>query len=781
MKLFNKAKDEKGSVLIWVMVALLVIALLATLVLTISSRFFSSTVERALDSQAYHSAYSMTRSISNWIVSYDPELAKKIPVTEEVKAEIEKKDFIEALQNGPLTIDASQAGGAPEEITKYMGDCTATVTYSTDPKLPDVATIEVLSTAKFEDREFSIKAILESSFTRSNVSKNVKFNSTFTPSDFGLTVNVVSEINGVVSDDIQKSWPELAKNPAFVGRNSGTWRYYTVTVDTYDMNNPSKPAYLSINPKVAGGNSGNATNNRINNLLYYSNPTAGDRNTKTEAGIDFNRTDMKNGAVVNIERLQSATNPATGKPYIDSLDMRVLLDPSKSMLDQTLIDDGVFALKNTTPLGNTGFYAGQKQLLRWPNQDKKATCLLVTGVANNEKIPGTRFTYFTDPRFTDKTKDTNYIIPRYMNGGNSFESNSAVPGPWTAYKSLYLYMLNESDKYFQITGAVSSEGGAIYTKRRFLIGGSYDEWLDNNATTEATKFTHLGNFPTMLKDMQIYYASPASGNLESIIQATPGSRGKNDGSGESAVSTIKPKFKTRINGGWLVIQKNHKLTITDALINTQKIGNSATVNLSDAGLNGTSSEEVSKKSYNDSSMFRSELYIANGHNTIGGLPSGNDIYIAPDGTLEIGKGALILSDIYIDENATLIFPDDSNAVIYGNIYNKGTVDIRSSNIKIYGRPEVPISYGPQIGDLAGGLFNYDEGWVTMSAKPSAVNNLFPNNVDGRFGLHSYVELDENLRAFAEIHDQTNDDRGICSHFDNIAVGKSWHVIEFDDY
>ena len=203
----RKIINSKGSVLIWAMVALLVITLLTALVLVISTRMVTSSKERQLDSQAYHSAYSLTRSITAWIKSYDP----NIPPTDTTNypAEKEKADFIDALRkSGTVTVKADQIAAEPS-LPEKMGECEALLTYKTEPDDPSVATIDIESTAVFEGREVSVNSTLESSYRSSRPDRDVRFDSTFSPAQFGLSVNVVTEINGVTG-----SWPQMAANPA---------------------------------------------------------------------------------------------------------------------------------------------------------------------------------------------------------------------------------------------------------------------------------------------------------------------------------------------------------------------------------------------------------------------------------------------------------------------------------------------------------------------------------------------------------------------------------------
>lgn len=802
-KISCRINNTKGSVLIWVMVALLVIALLTTIVLTISSRFYSSTRERSLDSQAYHTAYSLTRSIANWIVSYNPDL--------DTPEEREKGEFLEALKSGePIIIES------PASVEADMGTSIAEVTFTTDDSNPDevLSRIDIVSTAEYANREVSVSATLESTNMRKADSMNVDFSINTADlrrllgSNF---VDVIGEISGAAN-----TWPELAKQPAFMGRSATNWRYYSFYKGTpevpgvspavpgvyenyTDPTTNAKITFMTVNPRFAGnrgrfqaptaaGGSGYGTTATTNRYVYYSNASNDDSNL---AGLET-------GGLLDF---RTKSNSVLPNADLDKLDLRVYLNPMADMMDENIFDFGTDATAQPRRFFGTASFFGNtvaatnnpQPILKWPNQpqfDSTATLLEITGVGTNSLIPGQRFTYFTDPNFYDPLNDTSYILARYLGSGTSFAPTSTVFSPWSTYKSLYLYLLNESNEYFQITGAVASDGGAIFTRRDFQVGGTFDEkyiGTDSN-------WAHIGNYPTMLNDMQLYFASPSTRAgtpgyedlrkvKNSVIQATPGARKSKNAA---------PTMKTRIDGGWIVIQNNHVLTITDALINTQKLGSSVKVNAVDTKLNGTSTESRTG-GYTGKPQITTDLWVnpTSGASSTGerlaGKQSGNDIHVVRGGKLVLDKGALICSDIYVENGATLEFPSGSNAVLYGNIYSQGTVNINSNAIKIYGNSYgtsgVVVSNGDHAGERAGGLFSFEDGTLNMNItglNETMLAAMFPNHIDMKSSIHSYMPIpaDSPLAQYIGHMDETLEN-GICTHFDEITTGTAWFIKQFD--
>ena len=788
MKLYKRINSREGSVLIWVMVALLVISLLTALVLTMSSRFFTSTKERSLDSQAYHSAYSMSRSIANWIESYDP----NIPATStKYPAEKEKIDFINALAEAtkdgtPVIIDATDAqkagGGSANDLVSTMGTVIAELTYE---KVDDVATINIITTSEFEGRKSSVEAVLQASLAREPA--DTKANSVrFEPPEEGplaiLAKKLVEDMENIESGN----WVEKVKNkPAYAGRTAGNMmRYYTLTEKIYQRNTVLTPYYFYLNPNVAGNPaSGSPVNSRTNRLLYYATPGTGDR--AAASNIDFLRNDQKLGSSETITGLTSAR-----------LDLKIMLDPEGSMLDESFLPasgDGQFTLKDGTSIGLNTFFGGQNKLLQWPPELALSKTAPTLFMADTYAAPVNSFTFFDKPG-QDPATDGDYIFPRYVNSGVNFR-NSGTTNPWSPYYNLYIYMLNDSDKYCQITGAVSVDKGLIFTRRDFLIGGRFEDSkiVATTGTNPTYGFEHLQQFPTMIRDTQLYFASPKTPDkdkkLESVIQATPGIdplKGKN---------YEAPIHKTRINGGWIVVQDRHTLTISDTLINTQKEGVTVNLNEADIRKNGTETREVSFTKEGTTTTIRSDLNIDPDNPIVTGIGSGNDIYVSDGGELVLGKGTLICSDIYLDEGATLTFPAGSDAVIYGNIYSKGTINLDSDNIKIYGKASEEIHHidgsTPSTKVFGGGIFNYAGGKMTTKVSADKLENLFPNNKkDGQerlMGIHSFMEFDASnsatkaLREFVDDNgnDQT-DSKGVCTHFDTVTGGNFWQIVRFDD-
>ena len=812
MKIQRLLRSKKGSVLIWVLVALLVIALLTTLVLQISSRYFNSTTERHIDSQAYHSAYSLTYSIATWISSYDADKA-----AEGVTAEVEKKNFLDALQavgSEPIFVDAVDPYF---DIPGELGECKATITY-TKKEEDSSGIIHISSTAKYEGRTNTVTATLEGAFANTDMTKNTKFDSSFSPAKYGLQTNVVTEITDAVDE-----WPALANKPAYMGRHGGDsswWRYFSLTKETYNPptgTGASKvipPSFISVNPRFGGGRGANVTTDApvlpTNRFIYYSHPSG------SGSSYDF------------VEK-----DPLPSTISSNDLDVRVFFNPYMDMLNPDYFIPRNRPTATPYAIGEPDFFAGQNPVTRWPlnaSFDSTATLIELTGVSPGYAVPGTRFTYFTDLNFYDPAMDTDYILARYLGGGNSF---SGLPTPWTAYKHLYLYMLNESNRYMQISGAVSSQGGAIFTKRDTLVGGTFTE--NRVITTDPGSFNWLATYPTMLNNMQLYFAKPADLSVASNQTKYPGleqeKESKIQGTPDRSGNIL---HKTRINGGWIVVQDNHSLEITNSFVNTQKAGTAAKIDM-------TSSDATSRIrgaghiSYlKDGVYSETSLYIGPRATTpappaptqtdtnqingiVTGLQSGNDIYVAEGGQLTIGEGALICSDIYVDAGATLIL--DSNATIYGNIYANGLVEIKSKDVRVYGRddgenmlPDETIVNGSpeEIGKQASGIYVYANKTANTLGNIIITANITEAEAAIIFdtahneakelvnGIHTFVtptttgnpatagdsdftaaDVSRTIKLINALEGRAEDASPLCTHFQPASLDSNWMITHMD--
>jgi type II secretory pathway pseudopilin PulG len=775
----EQKKANRGSVLIWALIAVLVLSIMLATGLAIVSASMNRATSDHSNQQAYYTAMSITKTYADW-------LRNTSETDQNMQAQREK--FMESLEtNKSFIYDFTAA-----DLGTGMGDCRVEITYTDD----DPKKIKIVSTATYQEQESTVTATLTGADGGADGKAFPVSEFTAAPYDLeaaalnnisvGDPINVFankgsgSGVSFGLSDSASAKRDYNSENQAYVdsqitdtsSNREVTWfeTSSTATINTFsgvrDMPYIGESLFESKNAPFAAARvvtpkNGRFAFNPINTATgepTYSSSATAARNTKY-AGFNIDDTAGRNILVrlANDAKLSQRTSnmPLNAIISIDFTDNQYSTVPDSN--------GNYNSLEGAKIAGSLRYWPVKWNMARIYTRNvvgEKIDANLLIGpysrIHTGDVLDYRGWGHYRNKHkgglneyweYCKKMLNNTHLTGSYYRDVQNNTGMPLVSVEWG--DNMGIYILDDTDKYVRLTQGINLFDGIVYSMRDTQIGGGIvwkntGDYFDNITNDKSGFLDYTDNFTLyapftcsqnqVIANTDIVLLSPTGKTRNSVIRH-PDSWKNFEGR------------KLTIEGGNIYVGARQTLTIQSEVKDGLAV--KGLVNAAGNAMVGSWASATARN------------YTENG-NTMDIAP--DQILVDEGGTLTImanqNNRTNVNTDIYVKGTLNI----EAGAKIKGNIYvygGKGLVNVKGDftlnrpDDSPDGAPSGIFIYGDDTEDKTGTLTG--AGWISFTGDSM--------NIAGNGGnIHLLNSADKGTLNGNILCDDRDSATGMCRHF-----------------